>query len=129
MRGAPLELELLDFASVKRSARISASVQRRPIPESEIAYFSNPAFWRFRREATVRHAEDLARRNAIRFVARILCCIEAAIGIELPIFTSDPREHTAFDVRRSRRRSTYVSRRRSDQTAADIADDSDSGRG
>jgi hypothetical protein len=41
--------------------------------------------------------KDPARGFAVRFIARIVGCVIAAVNIKLPVFAGDPRQDTGFD--------------------------------
>src|SRR5262245_32057570 len=99
MRCAPLDLELLDLF-VRKLVRLEfpPGAECARISEGEIACFPNTTLGRLLSEAAIRHTENLARGDAIRFVARIVRGVKATVAFELPLFTGGPRQHAAFDA-------------------------------
>src|SRR5262249_3482256 len=98
MRGAPSLLEPLDlFVGEPIRLEFAPSVTAALIAEGEVTGFANFSFRRFLVEAAVGDPKYFACGDAIRLVARILRGIEAAIGIQLPVFAGDPSQYTAFD--------------------------------
>ena len=72
-------------------------IQAAHVSERQIAGLADAALRRVLRVGTRRHAEDLAGGLAVRLVARIACRVKAAVGVELPLFAGNPRQHAAFD--------------------------------
>src|SRR6266542_4229196 len=99
MGGAPLEFELLHLG-VANTVRLefSPSIQTALVPEGQIADFADFALRRVGGEGPVWDAEDLAGRDAIRLISRILSRIDAAVGIELPLLVADPGEDPGFNA-------------------------------
>src|SRR5262249_21070515 len=99
MGGAPLKFELLHLG-VAKAVRLEfpPSIQAALVAEGQIADFADFALRRVGGEGPVRDAEDLAGRDAVSFIARILGRIEATVGIELPLLVADPSKDPGFDA-------------------------------
>ena len=91
-------LERLDFR-VGEFVRLEfpPRIQAAHVAEREIAGLADTALRRVLCVGAGRHAEDLACGLAVRLVARITCRVKSAVGVELPIFASNPRQDAAFD--------------------------------
>src|SRR6516165_1348631 len=91
MQRSPFALELLDLLVGEAiGLEFSPSIFGAHITESQIAGFADSALRRFLVIRAVRHPEDLACGDAVRLLARVACCVEAAILIEFPLLAGDP---------------------------------------
>src|SRR5262249_13938602 len=91
MRGTPVLLELFDFLIGKAvGLKLAPGVQAALVTKCEVAGLAGFALRRILVVGSVRHAEYLARGDAIRLIARILGGVVTAIAIKLPPLTDDP---------------------------------------
>ena len=123
MRRAPFGLEGLDFR-VGEFIRLEfpPRIQAALISERQIAGLADTALRRVLGVGAGRHAEDLAGGLAVRLVARIAGRVKAAVGVELPLFAGNPRQHAAFD-RAEIGADQHVPGRRVDHRSAAVAHD------
>src|SRR5262249_51992276 len=91
MQRPPFALELLNFfVGEALGLEFSPSIFAAHIAEGEIASFTDSTLRRFLIIRAVRHPEDLACGDAVRLIARITCCVKAAVLIEFPVLAGDP---------------------------------------
>src|SRR6516225_6945702 len=98
MQRTPFTLELINlFVGEALGLKFPPGIFAAHIAGGEIASFADSALRRFLGIRAVRHPEDLARSDAVRLIARITCCVEAAILINFPLLAGDPGQDSRFD--------------------------------
>src|SRR5262245_42536233 len=99
VRGSPLALECLNFL-IGEFLRLEfpPGPETAHVSKRKIAGLADAALRRALGESARRLAEYLAGSRAVGLVTGIVCSIEAAVGVELPLLLGDPCQHATFDA-------------------------------